>query len=279
MELGSSGKSRPTLIAFVLGIALLASSCASSGINKGQFNMISLSEEVEAGRMYSQRIEKELKVLRLQVLEEYVELLGQRIARNSDQTDIIYHFKVIENDQVNAFTLPGGFIYVHTGLIEACKTEAQLASVLAHEIGHVAARHWAETVSLQTGLETISSIVVQILGVPRVWQQQALQLAIGLGFMAYSRSQEAEADRLGARYLANTGYNPRGMVEMFEILQAQHDKEPSRFSAIFASHPLTSDRIVQARREIQHLPPPEGPDKPIVNTPQFSIIKSYFVKD
>lgn len=273
------GKLKSVLIPFAMGIVLFASSCASSGINKHQFNIISLSEEVGVGRMASQQIEKEAKLLKMQVMEEYIDQLGQRLARNSDQTDITYHFRVVENDQINAFTLPGGYIYVFTGLIEACQTEAQLASVLAHEIGHVAARHWAETVSLQTSLETISSILFQVLGVPRVWQQQALQLAVGMGFLAYSRSQEAEADRLGARYLANTGYDPREMVKMFGILHAQQEKEPSRLAAIFYTHPLTSSRINQAQEEIQHLLPQSDPDKPVVNTPQFSILKTYFRKD
>jgi|TARA_B100000315_G_scaffold253449_1_gene292265 predicted Zn-dependent protease len=263
------------LIALVL--SLIFSSCASSPIKFP--NIISLAEEIEIGRRASQQIEKEARILKMQAMEEYIQRLGQRLARNSDLPQISYRFKVIDNDQVNAFALPGGYIYIYTGLIEACQTESQLVSVIAHEIGHAAARHWSQMASAQQGINLVASIVFTVLGAPAAWQRDIMGLAVGLGFLAYSRSQESEADRLGLRYMTRTGYNPEGMVGMFEVLMSAHQKEPSRLSSLFLSHPLTSSRIENTREALQHIPPYPGPDQPVTNTPEFSIIKSYFLRD
>lgn len=266
------------LVVLVLGLGLIFSSCASTGPIKFP-NFISLAEEIEIGRRASQQIDKEARLLKMQAVEEYVQGLGQRLARNSDLPQLSYHFKVIESDQINAFALPGGYIYVFTGLIEACQTESQLASVLAHEIGHAAARHWSQMASAQQGINMVASIVFTVLGAPPAWQRDVMGLAVGLGFLAYSRSQEAQADHLGLRYMTNTGYDPQGMVKMFEILMSAHDKEPSRLASLFMSHPLTRNRIDNTQTELQHLAPLPGPDRPVTNTSQFSIVKSYFVRD
>jgi predicted Zn-dependent protease len=258
-------------------------SCATSGINKGQFNMISLSQELEMGKKYAQRLDEELekqgKKEKLLFLQEYVDRLGQRIARNSHLKNIPYHFQVIESDEINAFALPGGYIYVYSGLIEAAETEAQLASVLAHEIGHVAARHATERISLMQGADLLGTLLFSIFGVPPVWQRQVIQFGEMLGFLAYTRGQESEADRLGLEYMEKSGFDPHGMVKFFKILQQKKEKEPFLLTKLFSSHPLTRDRISMVENELAKQILPARPDPWKENSPEFVIIKSYLTKD
>jgi len=279
---GLIGKYR-YLIFLSLPLLCLLISCATSGINKGQFNMITLSQEIEMGKRYAQQLDKELerqgKKENLLFLQEYINKLGQKIARNSHLKDIPYHFQVIKSDQINAFALPGGYIYIYSGLIEAAETEAQLASVLAHEIGHVAARHTTERLSLMQGADLLGSIIFAIFGVPPVWQRQVIQLGEMLGFLAYTRSQEAEADRLGLEYMEKSGYDPHAMLEFFKILQKKKDKEPFLLTKLFSTHPLTSERIEMVQGLLAQHDFSNRPDPWRVNSPEFVIIKSYLTKD
>jgi beta-barrel assembly-enhancing protease len=270
-----------TIIGLCLTMGIL--SCASSGINKGQFNMISLSQEIEMGKAYAKQLDEELekqgKKEKMILLQEYIDKLGQRIARNSDLSNLSYHFEVIESDQINAFALPGGYIYVYRGLIEAAENEAQLASVLAHEIGHVAARHATERISLMQGADLVGSILFAIIGVPPVWQQQVIQVAELLGFLAYTRSQESEADALGFQYMQKGGYNPQGMLDFFKVIQRKSEKEPFLLTKLFSSHPLTTDRITMVENKLRGYSLPDRPDPWKVNSSQFAIIKSFIAKD
>jgi predicted Zn-dependent protease len=270
-----------TLVALLFSIVTL--SCASSGINKGQFNMISLSQEVEMGNAYAKQLDEDLekqgKKEKMILLQEYIERLGQRVARNSHLNSIPYHFQVIESDQINAFALPGGYIYVYRGLIEAAETEAQLASVLAHEIGHIAARHATERISLMQGADFLSSLLFAVVGVPPVWQRQVIQFAEMLGLLAYTRSQESEADRLGLQYMEKSGFNSKGMVEFFKVLQQKNEKDPFLLAKLLSSHPLTKDRISMVEKELRNHTVPDRPDPWKVNSAEFVIIKSYITKD
>lgn len=235
------------------------------------------------GKAYAKQLDEELekqgKKEKMILLQEYIERLGQRIARNSHLNNIPYRFQVVESDQINAFSLPGGYIYLFRGLIETAENEAQLASVLAHEIGHVAARHATERISLMQGADLVSSILFAIIGVPPVWQRQAIQFAQLLGFLAYTRSQESEADHLGLQYMQKTGYDPKGMLDFFKVMQRKNEKEPFLLTKLFSSHPLTNDRIAMVKNELDVHPLPERPDPWKVNSPEFVIIKSFMSKD
>lgn len=276
-------KKRILLVIVALLFPIGTLSCATSGINKGQFNMISLSQELEMGKDYAKQLDEELekqnKKEKMILLQEYVERLGQRIARNSHLNSIPYHFEVIESDQINAFALPGGYIYVYRGLIDAAENEAQLVSVLAHEIGHVAARHATERISLIQGADFLSSILFAIFGVPPVWQRQAIQFAELLGFLAYTRSQESEADQLGLQYMQKGGFDPHGMLNFFKVIQRKNEKEPFLLAKLFSSHPLTNDRIAMVENKLRGHSLPDRPDPWKVTSPEFTIIKSYIDKD
>jgi predicted Zn-dependent protease len=222
---------------------------------------------------------KYLRKGKMVLLQEYIERLGQGIARNSHLNSIPYHFEVIESDQINAFALPGGYIYVYRGLIEAAETEAQLASVLAHEIGHIAARHATERISLMQGTDLFGTILFAIVGIPPVWQRQAIQFAEMFGFLAYTRSQESEADRLGLQYMQKSGFDSQGMLGFFKVIQQKNKKEPFLLAKLFSSHPLTNDRIAMVGNGLRGHSLPDRPDPWKVNSPEFVIIKSYMTKD
>ena len=180
-----------------------------------------------------------------------VQGIGQRLARTSDRQDVPYQFGVVREKSINAFTLPGGTIYVHTGLVEKANDD-ELAAVLAHEVGHVAARHAAKHLQADLGF----TVLTQIAGAAGVGPGSA-QLAeslYGLFRNGYSRQDELEADRLGIRYTLRAGYDPEGMITFFEKMLAEEPEDPLARSLVWQqTHPLTTERIAQAKKEIEQL--------------------------
>ena len=190
----------------------------------------------------------------------YVERVGQSLARHSEVQDIQYSFTVIDDDGINAFALPGGYIHVTRGLLALASNEAELAGVLGHEIGHVTARHAAQRYSTTTATSLgigVLGILGAIAGLPAPVADLAgggLQTGAAVYLQSYSRDQELEADRLGIRYMTAAGYDPDAMVSFFRKLdvysrlEAEKVGDPSagdRFD-IMASHPRTADRVQQA---------------------------------
>src|SRR6266571_7984829 len=175
----------------------------SRDINKGGIlPLMSLQKEIALGQQLAAEVERQAKIVRDPVINEYVNRVEQNIVRNSD-AQVPFSTKVIESDEVNAFALPGGFVFVNTGLLLAADEEAEVAGVLAHETAHVAARHGAKTASKQTAvsLATIPLIIFGGYGAAGIGIQQAAGLAIPVAFLRFTRSQEAEADYLGAQYM------------------------------------------------------------------------------
>ena len=265
------------IFSFIL-IILFFSSCATTGINKGQFNIISISEEIELGKRASKEVEKEMKVVKIPMVRDYINYVGQRLASHSD-LKIPYHFAVIEDEEVNAFSLPGGYVYVFTGLIEATDNEAELAGVIGHEIGHIAARHATELLSMQKGINFLAAILFNVLGVRLTGAQaQLADITATLGVLHYNRSQEKEADDLGLKYMIKAGYNPYAMITFFEKLRRIHKENPNILTRILSTHPVTSERIRRVKEAIERM----GIDKKdfITNNPQFIRIKTLlFRKD
>jgi len=221
-------------------------SCTTIGINRGQFNLISTAEEVEMGNRFAEEIAKQHRFLEVQSIQQYVRETGGRLAAVSDRTDIEYHFTVIDDrEQVNAFALPGGWLYVYTGLLERADNEGELAAVLAHEIGHIAARHHTEQMTKLLGY---SLLVQLVLGEdPNQYAVLAAQLFGTLGQLKFSRDDELEADRLGLVYLRRAGYRPDSMVSFLEKLQSMARSEPSRLTSFLSTHPMAPVRVEQAR--------------------------------
>jgi len=221
--------------------------------NKGY---LSEGDELKLAEQVHQELLKETRLVEDPSTNEYVNSVGQRLARASERPDIPWRFYVVNDKAINAFATLGGRVYVHTGLLDATRTEAQLASVLGHEIGHIVGRHGLANVKKSQKYGTLAGLATiagAILG-----GQAGANLGGGLGnliaggyLMKHSRDAEREADYLGLYELKEAGYNTGGMVEMFEILQKS---SPNAFGSILASHPAPSERAANTRREIsQHL--------------------------
>ena len=234
--------------------ALLAplAGCASSGVNKGQFNLISIEDEWQLGNQLAGDLARRLRLLDDPVAQEYVDAVGRRIVAQTEMANLRWHFHIVDDAEINAFAIPGGHVYVNTGLIEKSPNVAAFTGALAHEISHVVARHSTEQLSKAYGIEAIGGAV---LGRNPAVYEQILASILAQGAMArFSRSAEGEADRLGAAYMYKAGYDPQGMVQMFETLLAERRRQPGSVERFFASHPLTEERIREVRKEIAGFP-------------------------
>src|SRR5262249_55163341 len=159
------------------------------------------------------------------IITEYVNRVGQNLVLHSD-AKVPFTIKVIDSNEINAFALPGGFLYINRGVLEAADNEAELAGVMAHEIGHVAARHGVEQASMRNLINSGSIPLIFLGGWGGLAVREAAGLAVPLSFLKFSRAMESEADRLGAQYLWASGYDPTAMISFFEKLQAQEKKKP-----------------------------------------------------
>ena len=178
-----------------------------------------------------------------------VQSIGRRLAPVSDRQDLHLQFGVIQEKTPNAFTLPGGTIYVHTGILDRVATDDELASVIAHEIGHVAARHVAKHLQADLGF-TAALQLARAIGVGPESARVA-DSVYDLFSRGFSRQDELEADRLAIRYLQRAGYNPWALVSFFEKLQAEEPTGPLDHAPVWQStHPLTSERITRAKEEL-----------------------------
>jgi predicted Zn-dependent protease len=217
-------------------------------------------------------VESSARMIQDPVIVEYVNRIGQNLVRNSD-AKVPFTIKVIDSDDINAFALPGGFFYVNSGLVLAADDEAELAGVMAHEIAHVAARHATREMT-RANYASMASIPLIFVGSWGVYEaaSMALNLALPLTFMKFTRGFEAEADYLGVQYMYKAGYDPQAFVSFFEKIKAQEKKKPGTLAKAFASHPPTPDRILKTQEEIRAVLParPEY----IVNTSEFNEVKA-----
>lgn len=219
---------------------------------------ISDKREEEIGSTMAADVNVHLPIIEDSLLNSYVQTLGQRIGEVSGRPEIEYTFYIVNTDIANAFALPGGHIYLTRGLISRMEDGAEFAGALAHEIGHVAARHGVE--KLQRELRTGSLVDVlynTILGwEPELLGENSLQLAEEIWTARNSRLDEEEADRLAVQYLLKAGIDPNGVVTLLESLLREEQADSSQFGRLetwFLSHPLTESRIVGAREAIEDL--------------------------
>jgi predicted Zn-dependent protease len=213
---------------------------------------VSTQQEVEMGQSYVQQINQQLPIVQDPELNRYVNVLGDSIARLTSRTDLPdWHFYIVDSKEVNAFAVPGGFVYVNRGLIERTTKMDQLAGVLGHEIGHVVRRHSIKQMQQQQGANigvTLACVLTS------VCNNQAGQAAIQVGgtalFAKFSRGDEAEADEEGVRNTIRAGISPNGIPEMFQILIDERQSNPSSVEGWFATHPLEEDRIAATKAMI-----------------------------
>jgi Zn-dependent protease with chaperone function len=270
--ISSPGKGRRLAFALLVAAGLAQ---AAREIRPG-WNLFSPQQDVQMGQEAAKEIEKEVQVVDDRQLTDYVASVGKRLAANSQAPDYPYTFKLVAEDSINAFALPGGPIYVHSGLIKAADNEAQLAGVLAHEIGHVALRHsthqmskaraWQIPLAIASGALDKSGGLLGTLG----------QMGIGLGvnslFMKYSRDAEKDADIVGARTMARSGYDPVEMARFFEKLQSEGGG--GGMPQFFSDHPNPGNRVAYVTEEIRGLP--QGNYKK--DSPEFSKMKARAAK-
>ncbi len=223
---------------------------------KPGFNVFSADQEVQLGQQAAADAERQLPMLNDRSVTSYVNSIVSRLARVAPHRDYPYQAKVVNSSDINAFALPGGFVYVHRGLIQAARTEGELAGVLAHEMAHVALRHGTAQVSKAYAAQLGVGALGQILGGGRqnsqVWNVVG-NLGLSTLFLKFSRNAEDEADSLGARMMAEAGYNPIEMANFFDVLQAQQRRNPSSVEQFFSSHPAPANRSQHIRSEAQSL--------------------------
>jgi predicted Zn-dependent protease len=220
-------------------------------------------------------VDREAKFIDDSMITEYINRVGQNIVLHSD-AKVPFTIKVIDSDEVNAFALPGGFFYVNKGLVLAADNEAELAGVMAHEIGHVAARHAVENQTKATIAQWAVLVPAIVFGggIGEAIYQGGGFAAL-LGFMKFSRSAEEEADRLGVQYMYAAGYDPNAMATMFEKLEAKNKKKPGFISRAFASHPAPPDRRAAALALAARFPERE---EYVISTSEFQRVKAKLLR-
>ncbi len=241
------------------------------GCTRGMGNWYTVEGQVARGRVYAQQIESQIKLVNDPVITEYVNRVGQNLVRNSD-AQVPFTIKVIDSDVVNAMALPGGFFYVNSGLILAADEEAEMAGVMAHEIAHVAACHYGREMTRAQLLQLASLPLIFIGGGIGYAGYEASGLAIPLTFLKFSRAFEAEADYLGIEYAYRAGYDPSGLVTMFEKLAAMEKKKPGTLSKAFDTHPPNAERIEKSQEEIRKILPSKA--QYVVTTSEFDEVKA-----
>jgi predicted Zn-dependent protease len=234
-----------------LAVAMSLGSLTLGGCGTG-FNLVSVDEEWQMGDQLEREVAQQVDVLDDATLTNYVNRIGQRIVAQTPLANRPWRFYVVDDPAINAFNVPGGLVYVHTGLIAAADNTAELAGVIAHEVAHGALRHGTERMTQAYGLNVAAAM---LLGQdPGLAGQIAAQVAGGGAIAKFSRDAEREADLRGVRYMARAGYHPLGMATMFEELMADRQRRPGAVEQFFSTHPLTEDRIEDVRREAEKYP-------------------------
>ncbi len=236
------------------------------------FNIVSDAQEMQMGQVFSTQLERDLRLYDDPVVVAYIVDLGQRLTAVSQRSDITYQIKVVDTDDVNAFAVPGGYLYMNRGLISHAENESELAGVMGHEVGHIVGRHGSKQISKQYGLQFVTALILGG-GNPSTTRQIAAQFAgIGgsLGLLNYGREAEKEADTYAVQEMYDAGIDPIGMATFFEKLVGLHGSPPSGFQALFSTHPDPQERVDNARRLIAQLEPKANLTR---DTERFQMIK------
>ncbi len=227
-----------TLIAGVL-LMILAAGC-------GSVNLVSIEDEWEMGREIEAELNRQLTLVNDRDVQQYITEIGMRIVSTTDMANLPWSFYVVADPAVNAFNTPGGNVYVYTGLITAADNVAELASVIAHEVAHGVARHGTRQMSAAYGINLGAGLLLG--NDPGLVQQIAAQVAATGAMANFSRSDEREADQMAIDFMYDAGYDPNALATFFEKLMSANQREPGAVAQFFSTHPLTSDRIDDARR-------------------------------
>jgi beta-barrel assembly-enhancing protease len=232
----------------------------------GGLDWYSPETDVKIGKAYAQQVERTMKMVDDPVINEYVNRIGQNLVRSSD-AKFPFTIKVVDDDEINAMSLPGGFLYVNSGLILAAEDEAELAGAMAHEVAHVALRHATRQMTRANIFQMLTIPVVIATGIPI-----NPSLVMPVAFLKFSRGFEAEADYFGLQYMYKAGYDPAALVTFFEKLQALEKRKPNALSRAFATHPQNADRVKKSQKEIAEILPAR--DNYVETTSEFNDVKA-----
>ncbi|MGE8360795.1 M48 family metalloprotease [Pseudomonas sp.] len=240
-------------VALGLVLGLLSGCAVNPATGRTNFVMMSEQQELDLGRRYNQEIIKQNPRHADEKLQAYVQQIGERVAKASHRSQLDYQFTVVDSPDINAFALPGGYIYIHRGLLAYLNSEAELAAVLGHEVGHVTARHSVQQQSQSSAWNILGQAVAIGTGVGAAAD---LTNVLGTTFVrGYGRDMELEADGLGAQYLARSGYDPQAMIEVVKVLKNQEvfarDQAAKRgeaqatggYHGLFDTHPDNDRRL------------------------------------
>ena len=244
---------------FVIFMLMLTSVTLAAQSKKPRpgFNLFSKEQDVQLGKESAAEVEKKMKVVDNPELQAYIGTVGKNLTSSADAGEFPYSFKVVVDKSINAFALPGGPMYIHTGLLAAADNESQMAGVMAHEVSHVALRHGTNQASKQQMLQLPAMLMGQATGSGGLLGTLS-QLGINLGansvLLKFSRSAETEADLLGTRLMHNAGYNPAELANFFRKLEAEGGNQNKLVEMFMASHPNPGNRVQAVQKEAKSLP-------------------------
>jgi len=240
------------IVPLIVGAITLGGCSANPVTGKKDFSLISKDQEVAMGAQGHRDILKTMKRYNNPALQAYVNNIGQALAKKSHRRDIRYTFTVLDDPTVNAFALPGGYIYITTGLMAYLNSEGELAGVLGHEIGHVTARHGVKQQSASIAGAILIDLLSKKAGAGSAKSLNQFGTALIRG---YGRDHELQADKLGAEYLARVGYQPQSMIDVVSVLKAQEEfdkfqarqegRKPRAYHGVFSTHPSNDLRLKQ----------------------------------
>jgi len=242
-------------------------------VGKG-VNFYSIEKEIALGKQMALEVERQARIVEDPVIAEYVNRVGQNLVRNSD-AKVPFTIKVLDDDEINAFALPGGFFFVNTGVLLNADNEAEMAGVMGHEIAHVAARHGTRQATRSELAQYGTLPLIFLGGMAGYAIYQGAGMAVPLGFLKFSRGFEAEADKLGLEYIYKAGYDPTAFVDFFEKIESQEKKKPGAMSKLFSSHPPTEERIKSSQQSIERYL--KARPEYVVNTSEFEDVRGRVV--
>lgn len=246
---------RPLALALLLAL-VPGCTCASDSVNRDDLNLVSLDDEWAMGEDLAAEVDAQVRPVGDPVVQAYLNRMGAALVDQTELADRAWTFTVVDDPAVNAFALPGGHVYVNSGLVLAAESAAELASVVGHEVAHGVARHATERMVKAYGLNLVAGLV---LGESPGLVEQIVAELVGQGALArFSRTDELEADALGLQTMTEAGYDPAGMPAMFGTLLDVRERRPLLFERWFQSHPLTEDRIEAAVAGVEALPERPG---------------------
>lgn len=244
------------LLTGVLALFLAGASCAVNPVTgRQEISLVSEEKEIEIGRSSDPDVQKKYGIYPDPALQNYISSIGQALARNSHRPSLAYHFKVADSPSINAFALPGGYIYVTRGILAYLDSEAELAGVMSHEIGHVTERHAVQQLTAAFGLQLTSLILSAAVKGAGEFSQLTDLLSSGI-MNGYGRGKEFSADRLGQDYMFKTGYDANAAVNFLSTLQrVEGDPLDPVTHWLAASHPYASERMQRAQAHAEELDP------------------------